>query len=98
MKKMVTVGLNKENSRNIQWNHGNHGKQHGHQKKNSKFFNISTFNVRGLKKEVKQNQLDDDMIRYGIDILCIQETKIKEGIDINLKNSRLITFPTKKSE
>ncbi len=60
-----------------------------------KFFNISTFNVRGLSKEVNQEQLDDDMLRFGIYIICIQETKIKDGIDINLKDSWLLTFPTK---
>ena len=64
------------------------------QGKHLKCFSISTFNLRGMIKEIKQNQLDDDMERYEIYIMCIQETKMKEGMNINLKNSILITFPT----
>ena len=33
----------------------------------------------------------------NVDVCCLQETKIKKGIDINVKNNRLICFPSEKS-
>ena len=41
-----------------------------------KIFKLGTFNVRGLTKDVKQKQLSTDMTKYGLDVACIQETKI----------------------
>ena len=77
-----------KNKRNKQkYNTGNQAKQIE--------FNVSTYNARGLNKQSKCQQLDEDLKRYGVDVVCLQETKIVEGVDINLKNSRLITFPTK---
>ena len=58
--------------------------------------NVGTFNIRGLNSNLKKQALDEDLVKYKMDIICLQETKIKEGIDINLENSRLITFPTEK--
>ena len=60
------------------------------------FFQVGTFNVRGLNSNLKKQSLDEDLIKYKMDIICLQETKIKEGVDIHLENSRLITFPTEK--
>ena len=59
-----------------------------------KEFNIGTFNVRGLKDEQKRQDLAQDAERYNIDVLCIQETKLSEGIDCNVgnKNDRLIAL------
>ena len=57
---------------------------------------MGTLNVRGLNSDLKKEHLDNDLLKYKMDIICLQETKIKEGIDINLQNSRLITFPTQK--
>ena len=50
-------------------------------KKTKRTFNLGTFNVRGLTQEFKQEQLSHDMTRYGLDVLCIQETKIKDLTD-----------------
>ena len=41
------------------------------------FLRIGTFNVRGLKCEYKKEELGKECERYKIDILAIQETKIK---------------------
>ena len=55
-------------------------------------FNIGTFNVRGLTDEFKQEQLVHDVEKYKLDICCLQETKITENRDINIKDYRLITL------
>ena len=55
-------------------------------------FNIGTFNVRGLTDEFKQEQLVHDVEKCKIDICCLQETKITENRDINIKDYRLITL------
>ena len=55
---------------------------------------IATFNVRGLTQEYKQEQLSRDLTKYKIDIISIQETKIKEDMDRNIGQNRLICFPT----
>ena len=53
--------------------------------------NITIFNVRGLRDNVKKENLVTDMKRYFVDIACLQETKIKNGL-----NSENITCsPTK---
>ena len=55
---------------------------------------IATFNVRGLTQEYKQEQLSRDLTKYKIDIISIQETKIKEDMDRNIGQNRLICFST----
>ena len=55
---------------------------------------VATFNVRGLTCNIKQHQLAEDLKKYNIDIACIQETKIQNGVDINVGDCRLITFET----
>ena len=37
---------------------------------------VGSLNVRGLKQNVKENQLADNMRRYDLDILAIQETHL----------------------
>ncbi len=56
--------------------------------------NIATFNVRGINDIRKQEDLCCDFDRYKIDIACLQETKIKDGVDVNIGNCRLLTFKT----
>ena len=63
----------------------------------SKKFNIGTFNVRGLTSDIKKESLNQDIEKLNVDVCCLQETKIKKGIDINVKNNRLICFPSEKS-
>ena len=55
---------------------------------------IGTFNVRGLTQQVKMEQLSRDLIKYGVDICALQETKIIKGIDTNINRHRLISLQT----
>lgn len=55
-------------------------------------FNVSTFNVRGITSEIKRWNLNKDLLRYNIDLICLQETKISDDMDIQVKESRLICF------
>ena len=57
-------------------------------------FKLGTFNVRGLSSEIKKNQLSKDIKRYGVDICCLQETKIRAGIDTLVRKDRLICLPS----
>ena len=59
-----------------------------------KNFTIGTFNVRGISKPEKQEQLARDVTKYNLDVCCLQETKIKDGIDVNVDKHKLITLPT----
>ena len=61
-----------------------------------KTFKLGTFNVRGLTKDVKQGQLSNDMSKYKLDVLCIQETKMKDLINIDIDGgNRLICLESK---
>ena len=57
-----------------------------------KRLNIGTFNVRGLRDDNKKDNLADDLAKYNVDVICLQETKIGEGADCNFRSSRLITL------
>ena len=61
-------------------------------------FSLGTFNVRGLCDELEKENLADDLERHKIDVCCIQETKIKDGVDITTrKGHRLICLQTKQN-
>ena len=55
-------------------------------------FNIATFNVRGLSEDTKQQSLVSDVIKYNVDVCCLQETKIKDSKDVNLRKHRFISL------
>ena len=55
-------------------------------------FTVSTFNVRGITSEIKKWNLNEDLLKYNIDLICLQETKINDDMDIQVKESRLICF------
>ena len=57
-------------------------------------FNLATFNVRGLRQELKRKNLADDLEKCKLDVCCLQETKLHEGLDTNVKNNRLICLPS----
>ena len=57
-------------------------------------FNIGTFNVRGIIKELKRHQLAQDFDKYNLGILCIQETKITEELDNELDVKKFINIPS----
>ena len=54
---------------------------------------LATFNVRGLATPAKQAQLAQDLGRYKVDIMCLQETKVSELMDSRINNTRLLLFP-----
>ena len=63
----------------------------GRQGRNAaKIFKLGSFNVRGLTKDVKQFQLSEDMAKYGLDVMCIQETKMKILLNKDIGKNRLI--------
>ena len=58
---------------------------------------VGTFNVRTLKSRLSRLELGGEMDRYGIDILCIQETKCLEYEEFLLScGSRCILLPSTK--
>ena len=49
----------------------------------------------GLSNSVNSKDRIDSLINdYNIDICCLQETKMKAGVDTTVGESRLICFPT----
>ena len=67
-------------------------------KKHASNLSVATFNVRGLRSESKQCELVADLNRYGVDICCLQETKISEDLDTNIENYRLINFQSNQKQ
>ena len=59
-----------------------------------KTLSVATFNVRGLVEDLKKDCLGTDVVRYKVDVVCLQETKIKKGCDKTVNNSLLTCFPT----
>jgi exonuclease III len=57
-------------------------------------FNIGTFNVRGLNDPQKQEHLRRDAEIFKMDVVALQETKMRVGTDTNLGKSRLIVHST----
>ena len=51
---------------------------------------IASYNIRGLTDKLKKVQLTKDLKFYNVDVCCVQETKIAEGIDTNIRDYRLI--------
>ncbi|MEE8289617.1 MAG: reverse transcriptase domain-containing protein [Nitrosomonadaceae bacterium] len=58
------------------------------------YLSIGTFNVRGISQESKQQNLKHDMVKYGVDICALQETKIINGVDKNIDGFRLLSLKT----
>ena len=54
--------------------------------------NIGTFNVRGLSKQHKQEQLSEELNKYKLDVICIQETKVQISASCEIGDNRLILF------
>ncbi len=42
-------------------------------------FNVGTLNVRGLNTDVKKHHVANDMQKYQLSLLAIQEMKLKEN-------------------
>ena len=59
---------------------------------------IGTFNVRGIASNTARNLLDEDISTYKLDVVCLQETKIKDGCDSVHKASRILCFETSKHQ
>ena len=45
---------------------------------------IASYNIQGLTNKLKKIQLSKDLKLYNVDVCCVQETKITEGIDSNI--------------
>ena len=58
--------------------------------KNSPQLHLGTFNVLGCTSKLKHNLLCEDMIRYELDILCLQETKVCSFSDDIFKGNKFI--------
>ena len=59
---------------------------------------IGTFNVRGIASDTARNLLDEDISNFNLDVVCLQETKIKNGCDSTHKTSRILCFATTKQQ
>ena len=57
-------------------------------------FSIGTFNIRGLNEQTKKAELCRDFERYGVDIGCLQETKVKKGCSEVVNGFDIDCFPT----
>ena len=55
--------------------------------------NIAKFNVQGLSSRLKQETLSQDLVAYKVDICCLQETKLTNGLDDIRNGSRCICPP-----
>ena len=60
-----------------------------------KTLTLATFNLRGLTKPQKQQELIRDVTRYRNDVCAIQEAKVQQLSDISLDNHKVIFFETK---
>ena len=65
------------------------------QHKMKKKMSIGTFNVRGLCDETKRKELATDMNDRKIDVMCLQETKMKDGCRESINGNELTCFPSK---
>jgi len=59
-----------------------------------KRLNVGTFNVRGLSSFSKRKSLSRDLSAYGVDICCLQETKLANGIDERHGDFRILCLET----
>ena len=55
-------------------------------------FSVCSLNVRGLNSDISKENLATDLYKYKGDVLCLQETKIANGADINIQDQRLLCF------
>ena len=55
---------------------------------------IGSYNIRGLTDKLKKVQLSKDLKFYKVDVCCVQETKITEDIDTNIRDCQLISQKT----
>ena len=58
----------------------------------TKAVSVATFNVRSINDPWKRESLAKDILRYGIDICCVQETKIKEDLDETVGDFRFLNL------
>ena len=55
-------------------------------------FNVCSFNVRGINSDIEKDNLVSDLIKYKADVICFQETKLANGVDVNIRGQRLLCF------
>ena len=54
--------------------------------------NVCSFNVRGINSDIEKDNLVSDLIKYKADVTCLQETKLANGVDVNIRGQRLLCF------
>ena len=59
---------------------------------------VASYNIRGLTDKLKKVQLTKDLRFYNADVCCVQETKITESIDTNIRDYRLICQKTNQKD
>ena len=59
-----------------------------------KELSIATFNVRGIANENSRADLASDINRYGVDVCCLQETKVKKGCSEEYHNCKVECYKT----
>ena len=53
---------------------------------------MCSFNVRGINSDIEKDNLVSDLIKYKADVICLQETKLANGVDVNIRGQRLLCF------
>ena len=53
---------------------------------------IASFNVRSLNAVEKRKELASDLDKHGIEICCVQETKIKDNPDVDVDQYRFLNL------
>ena len=61
-------------------------------------FTIESYNIRGLTDKLKKVQLRKDLKFYNVDVCYVQETKITEDIDTNIRDCQLISQKTNQKD
>ena len=59
---------------------------------------IASYNIQGLTNKLKKIQLSKDLKLYNVDVCCVQETKITEGIDTNIHDYWVICQKTNQKD
>ena len=54
--------------------------------------NVCSFNVRGINSDIEKDNLVSDLIKYKAVVICLQETKLANDVDVTIRGRRLLCF------
>ncbi len=57
-----------------------------------KSISVASFNVRSIREDEKRLELSNDFLRLGVDICCVQETKIHGDVDERIGEYRFLNL------